>query len=323
MAKKKPRNVHDRAFKALFHPPEAALSLLRSALPATLVDAIDPGSIKPGPTDFSNDLLEEDHRDLLFEATIRGQHVLFYVIEHQRTVQWFMALRLLRYVIGVWDWWLSKHPETKTLPAVIPFVLHQGDKAWNAPRSLAALMDLPPDVLAAVGHYVPALDMALQDLGPASPAELAAFPGPPIVRVTLTFMRAVVDPRGDPLAALEFLQDTLKELLAQPGGRSRLSVVLRYTVLARPELDVQTVVDEFERVAGSEAGEVVMSTAQELIKEGHEQGQRELVELLLTEKFRELSQEVHERLDKATADQLQLWSKRVLKAERIEDVFAS
>ncbi len=320
---KKPRNVHDRAFKALFHPPEAALSLLRSTLPAELVEAIDPGSIQPGPTDFSNDLLEEDHRDLLFEATIRGRHVLFYVIEHQRKVEWFMALRLLRYVIGVWDWWLSKHPGTKTLPAVIPLVLHQGDKAWDAPRSLAALMDLPPDVLAAVGPYVPALAMALQDLGPRSPAELAVFPGPPIVRVTLTFMRAVVDPRGDPLAALESLQETLRELLAQPGGRARLAVVLRYTVLARPELDVQSVVEEFRRVAGSEAGEVVMSTAQELIKEGREQERREFVELLLTEKFGELTQEVRDRLDKASADELQHWGKRVLRAERIEDVFAS
>jgi len=249
--------------------------------------------------------------------------VLFYVIEHQRKIEWFMAFRLLRYVIGVWDWWLSKHPETKTLPAVIPLVLHQGDKAWDAPRSLAALMDLPPDVLTAVGHYVPALDMALQDLGPASPSELAAFPGPPIVRVTLTFMRAVVDPRGDPLAALEFLQDPLKELLAQPGGRSRLSVVLRHTVLARPELDVKTVVEEFERVAGSEAGEVVMSTAQELIKEGREDALRELLQFQLTEKFGELDQEVRGRLDEATADELQVWGKRVLKAERVEDVFVS
>ena len=135
-------------------------------------------------------------------------------------------------------------------------------------------------------------------------------------------MRAVVDPRGDPLAALEFLQETLKELLAQPGGGSRLSVVLRYTVLARPELDVKTVVEAFERVAGSEAGEVVMSTAQELIKEGREEALRELLEYQLTEKFGELSQEIRDRLDEATADELQLWGKRVLRAERLEAVFA-
>ena len=78
-----------------------------------------------------------------------------------------------------------------------------------------------------------------------------------------------------------------------------------------------------------------MSTAQELIAQGHEEGHREghregreqerrdLAKLLLTEKFGELSQETRDRLEQASADVLQLWCKRVLKAERLEDVFAS
>jgi len=82
-------------------------------------------------------------------------------------------------------------------------------------------------------------------------------------------------------------------------------------------------IDVFERVAGSEAGEVVMSTAQELIKEGREDALRELLQFQLTEKFGELEQEVRGRLDEATADELQVWGKRVLKAERVEDVFVS
>ncbi len=84
---------------------------------------------------------------------------------------------------------------------------------------------------------------------------------------------------------------------------------------------MKTVVEEFERVAGSEAGEVVMSTAQELIKEGREQERRELVTLQLTAKFGELSQEIRERLDEATADEFQVWGIRLLKAERLKDVF--
>lgn len=329
--KKKPRNAHDRAFKALFSPPEAALAILRASLPAALMDAIDPGSLEQGPTTFVNDELEEDHRDLLFMATIAGRHVLFYVIEHQSTVVWFMALRLLRYVLKIWDWWLAHHPDATTLPAVIPVVLHQGARAWDGPRSLAELIDLPPVLRDLVGPHVPGLEFALQDLGPASRAELATFPGPPIVRITLTFMRAVVDPREDPLAALDLLEPALTELLSQPGGRDRLAVVLRYTVFARPEVDVSRVADEFQRVAGPEAGEVAKNTGLTLfekgveqgVQQGVQQGQRELLELLLREKFGKLTRPVQDRLESATADELRTWAKQAITAKRVDDVFAS
>lgn len=320
--KRKPGSLHDRAFKALFSPPEAALPILRAALPPALVDAIDPGSLQPGPTDFVNDELEEDHRDLLLSATIRGQHALFYFVEHQSTVLRFMSLRLLRYVLKVWDWWLARHPDATTLPAVIPVVLHQGDRAWDQPRSLQELIDLPPAALALVGRHMPALDFALLDLGPSSKAELAAFPGPPLVRVTLVFMRAIVDPRCDPLEALDLLQGELRELMVLPGGKARFKVVVRYTVRARPELDVRRVADEFRRVAGEEASEVVMSTAHELIETGRVQERRELLEMQLTEKFGKLTPSTRERLEAASAEDLKTWIKQFAKAKRIEDVFA-
>ncbi len=76
----------------------------------------------------------------------------------------------------VWDWWLARHPEAKTLPAVVPVVLHQGAKAWVAPRSLTELIELPADLLDSVGRHVPGLDVAIQDLGPATKAQLATFP---------------------------------------------------------------------------------------------------------------------------------------------------
>ena len=324
VAKKKdrPQNLHDRAFKALFSPPEAALPILRAALPPALIDAIDPGSLVPGPTDFVNDELEEDHRDLLLSATIKGQHALFYFVEHQSTVQRFMSLRLLRYVLKVWDWWLAQHPKATTVPAVIPVVLHQGHKAWDQPRALQELIDLPREALDLVGRHLPGLDFALLDLGPASKAELAAFPGPPLVRVTLVFMRAIVDPRYDPLDALELLRSELRQLMVLPGGKARVKVVLRYTVRARPELDVRRVADEFRRVAGDEAGEVVMSTAHELIETGRAQERRELLEAQLTEKFGKLAPAVLERLSAASAEQLKTWAIRFATVKRLEDVFA-
>ena len=323
-----PRNLHDHGFKELFAPPEAALALLRSALPAELVDAIEVDSIRPGPTGFTNDVLAEDHRDLLFEARLRGEgKVLFYVVEHQRTVERFMPLRLLRYVLGVWDWWRKTHPEERFLPIVVPLVLHQGSQAWSGPRSLAELMDLSSGLREALGGHVPALDMALEDLGPVSPEDLARFPGPPIVRVTLTVMKAVVEADGDPLAAFEWLGEALRELVAQPGGWVRFQTVLRYILMARPEIHSEQVEARLLQAAGVESREVLMTTAQEWIEQGVEKGikkgQRELLIRLLGQRFGRLSEKHLARLEQATPDELQEWGDQLLGAQRIEEVFLS
>jgi hypothetical protein len=105
----------------------------------------------------------------------------------------------------------------------------------------------------------------------------------------------------------------------EPGGKARLSTVLRYTVLARPGLDVRAAADAFQRVAGAEAGEVVMSTTEPLV----EQGIRQILELQLTECFGPLPQAVKAQLAAATADTLLVWAKRVRTAQRLDDVFAS
>jgi hypothetical protein len=321
---KTPRNPHDRLFKAIFADPEAALPLLRATLPAAVMDAIDPGSLTPGPTDFVNDELEEDHRDLMFSATIRGRPVIFYIIEHQRTVPPFMPLRLLRYVLKVWDWWLALHPEAITLPAVIPLVLHQGPKAWDGPRSLAELMDLPPELLGVIGAHLPALEVALQDLGASSPENLAGFPGPPLVQIALALMRSVVDRSRDPLVDVDLLRDALRRLLAQPGGDRGLGIVLRYTVLARKDIDRRHIAEALRMVAGwPEGEEVILNAGEYLVDEGALQGMRRLVRLQMTEKFGPVPDDADRRLEAATTfEELETWAKRILSARRIDDVFA-
>ncbi len=311
---------HDHAFKALLGAPENALSVFRAALPASLIEAIDQGSLRLEPGSFVDEALAEVHSDLLFSARLRGRAAFVYILfEHQSTVDPMMPVRLLRYVMRIWDAWLARHPDARTIPAVLPVVLHQGPRPWTAARSLAELIDLPDELRVAVGRFVPALEMALHDLGEVTPVSLADFPGPPIVKIALSFMRAMADAKANPLDHLERLQSALREVLGQPGGAGRLRMVLRYTVLSRKGVDPRDVVDAFRRVGGPEAGEVVMSTVQELI----DQGTRNVVALQLRERFGELPSSVTDRLEAASAAQLESWAKRVLSAKSLEDVFSS
>lgn len=66
-----------------------------------------------------------------------------------------------------------------------------------------------------------------------------------------------------------------------------------------------------------------MSTAQELIDQGVQEGALNLLKALLKEKFRlaTLPPDVEERLAEASPRQLQAWGTRVLGAKKLADVF--
>ena len=59
------------------------------------------------------------------------------------------------------------------------------------------------------------------------------------------------------------------------------------------------------------------------IEEGLRQGEASILERQLHRRFVELPKWVFERLEKATRDELERWSERVLEARRLEDVFSS
>jgi hypothetical protein len=178
---------------------------------------------------------------------------------------------------------------------------------------------------------MPGLELALKELGTQAPEELAAHPGPPAVPVTLTVLRVVVDPACDLFEALEAVGGRLAELVREPGGARTLGAVLRYAVVVRRGLDVRALREHVERVAGPEAGEVVMSTAQELIDQGVRQGEakarlegeRRVLLRQLRAKFSPLPADAERRVVAADEATLERWVDAVLTAARIEDVWGA
>jgi predicted transposase/invertase (TIGR01784 family) len=90
--------------------------------------------------------LRQTETDLLFTARLRTGHpVLLYVLlEHQSTVDRWMALRMLRYVVRLVEHWRQEHPESEQLPVILPLVMYHGeDGAWTAVRRVENLFALP------------------------------------------------------------------------------------------------------------------------------------------------------------------------------------
>ena len=309
--------------------PEHALDLMRQHLPAELLEAFDPDSLREDPTHYIDDALAETRSDVLYTATLRGAPVLIYVlIEHQSTQDPLMPFRLLRYVVRIWERWVAAATAASgvaptALPPVIPFVLHQGPRPWSTARSLAELVPLPDALAPFVRPLLPGLDLSVLDLGAGGFEALAAWEARPVVKVTLAVMRGVVDPAVDLFDVLVAYTDELLLLLERPDGRRAFAVLIGYIVRRRRGLDVAALAAKVADLVGPKAGDVVMSTAQELIDQGVRQEREQTLARLLRVKFGRLPDEMTRRLAKASLDDLGRWTENLLIADRLEDVFTT
>lgn len=137
-------------------------------------------------------------------------------------------------------------------------------------------------------------------------------------------MQRVADPTADLLGAFDELAHPLGELFRGREGPKELRTLVRYTLGVRGEIDVSALSARLRRILGSVAGGVVMSTAKELVDKGRAEGRAEMLARVLRAHFgvQAVTPAVTERLDGATAEQLEAWADRVPGAERIDDVFA-
>jgi predicted transposase YdaD len=113
--------------------------------------------------------------------------------------------------------------------------------------------------------------------------------------------------------------------LLAPSGMQALAQLLRYVYYVCPELQYREFRETIRRQL-PESEEAVMTIAEQLIQqgraEGRVEGRVEILEQLLVEKFGTLPPSLHERLASATDEQFARWSRRVLHAETLDEMFA-
>lgn len=131
-----PSNPPDAYFRHVLARPANAASELRAALPEALTRRIDWNRLQLQPGSFVSTELRSRYSDLLYRTHLDGHSAYIYLlIEHQSSSDRFMPLRILEYLVNIWNQHRDHHPKTRTLPAVIPLVVHSNStgQAWNAP----------------------------------------------------------------------------------------------------------------------------------------------------------------------------------------------
>ncbi|MDY7227770.1 Rpn family recombination-promoting nuclease/putative transposase [Hyalangium rubrum] len=316
---------HDLFVRFTFGNPERAAAELRAALPPHLVSQVNWESLRREPGSVVDPELRETQSDLLFSARLSsGRPLLFYILlEHQSSVDRWMALRMLRYVVRQLEHWRKEHPGSGFLPVIIPLVLYHGpDGAWSAPRRVEELFDLPgadeePERWRAL---VPRFEYLVDDLTAERAEALMKRPGPPLVRLALL---ALVYGRTEKLAeALPDWAALFTQVQAMPNGAEELSVVFRYLLLVGNEAAQGAAVSMLKEVIGTQRTEELMMTwGEKLIEKGRQQGRAEDVLRILAARGVQIDEEARQHIlactDMATLDR---WFDQALKATHLTDV---
>jgi len=81
--------------------------------------------------------------DIIWKLYLKdGEELFLYIlIEFQSTVDPFMALRMLRYIMEFYFGIIGRSRKRITLPNVFPILLYNGEDRWTAPEKLEELID--------------------------------------------------------------------------------------------------------------------------------------------------------------------------------------
>ena len=143
---------HDRGYKALFSHPQMVKELISSFVNEDFIKKIDFTTLKQENASFITDDHKSSEADIIWKVDIQGKPAFIYIlIEFQSTVDLFMSVRMLTYILLLYQHIIKKE-RLKKLPSVFPVLLYSGDDKWTAPLELNELIDIP---FAELRKYIP------------------------------------------------------------------------------------------------------------------------------------------------------------------------
>lgn len=302
---------HDQSYKLLFSHKELVENLLRGFIDPPWVDELDFSTLERISGTYVSDDLRERLDDMVWRARWKDRDLYIYILlEFQSEPDRLMALRMMVY-LGLLLQDLARWMElgaTDRLPPVLPLVLYDGDQPWTAPRNVGELIAEVPGL----DRDPPSLGYLLIDEGryDAGQLELLDNLAAALFRMELS--------RGP-----EELSRVLESLAGRLPGPEHRELREFQTML---EKRVQEWTWEWKR-QGLEEGrrEGHEQGRKEGREEGRKEGRKEGEALLLLQqidsKFGSIPPEIESRIRGAGPRRLLAWGRRLLTAERLDDVF--
>lgn len=317
---------HDASYKNLFSHSEMIQDLLLGFVPLAWVNELDFSSLDKVPNSYISEDLRERHDDIVWRVRWKTEWVYIYLlIEFQHKIDDLMALRVYTYT-GLLYQDLAKHKKLVNglLPPLLPLVLYNGKKSWDAPTDVNELVYPPPRGLST---YTPHLRYFILDEHHYADSKLE-------VQLKLKNFVAALFRLEKSRTKQEMLDviNALIEWLASPTKASlrRAFSAWIYRLVEKrfgkdepsksePKSEIPDL-PEVQTMLSETIDSWIEQAAQKARKEGMEKGYTEVLLKQLELKFGKLPNEVVEQVNQLTTDDVMLCLQRVLIAKRMEDV---
>ncbi len=315
------RRKHDPVYRRIFNRAQIMEEILRRFVTGPWAAHLDFSTLAPVPADFIAKYLKKYEADVIWRVRYGPGNddwcFVFVLMELQSSVQRFMALRLLGYVLRLCEALLdhgrhlaARRPR-RLLPPVLAVVLYNGEKPWTAPLSLAKLFKeveglTPPDfryVVLDVNRYKP------EELRPVEDVTSGVF----------------LMEQAEDLTELQTALDELEDVVDDPGLAEDIA-----SLVSDLAIKLELSAEEIPRVRTFEEARMSLlqraeKWTQQWMAEGEAKGQRlgmaRTLKNLIQRRFGDLPAGIVDRIDRAEVDTIERWSYRVLDATSLEDVF--
>ena len=320
---------HDAAFKAAFQKRELAKNFFRHYFPKEIVREIDFRHFALANRSYVDETHRDRHSDIVYRTKIRGQIAFLYILfEHQSAPDFWMAFRLLCYMINLWREYIEQHPGAKRLPPILPAVLYHGRRKWNSPRSFSEIVAAGEEL----GRYTPDFVYDLYDLRDYEDERLLLGETMSL-GVVLYLMKHIFDADFGP--HIESAIEYLGKIPRRETQLEFLEWILRYAYNARED-DLGENIDRGLDALGNEnAREAAMTIAERLRQEGRREGieqgiekgiergigigRTELIWKQLKKRFGDLSPALERRLNESGVEVLDRFGESIFDFQSLED----
>ncbi len=260
-------NPHDMTFRDIFSDNLKAKELIEIALPVEITDMFNWQSLLNENESFIDQELKEFFSDILFSVDIKtGKHIKIYLLfEHKSYPDPGIWKQLLTYLARIYN-------KMDKLNVVIPIVFYHGEKEWKISRNFKNSIELPGDVKNRLIKYIPDFEYALIDLRSEDINEMLISLTMKVVLYTFKNIK-----RFEDREKLENFVKLSKDLFYEESGLTIIKKLLLYLYTTN-EINPVEMKETINRLISAEKGNIAMTTAERLMKEGFEKGIEEGIE---------------------------------------------
>lgn len=264
----KPIHVpHDAYFRRMMADKEVAKSFLQQHLPARIQEVINFDSLEQVPDRFIPKNLRNSICDILYKVEMgHSDGYLYTLIEHQSSNDPLLPLRVWRYMTQIME---KFSIDDKLAPLVVPLVIYNGKRRFASPEVLDEVIDADPDIVKAVlGEIKP---FQLIDLNKIEDEKLRNETWAGVMQFAMKHIFKEQIERH----LLGFLPIIKKLVLRQTGNNEHFEALINY-ILNFSELENYAELSKlFRNDMLDEQGDMIMTAAYQLQKQGWEIGVEE------------------------------------------------